>query len=193
MLKLTCMEIKILKNQTLSLKGKKETVLVNPTELQKKDVSRIWIYLSESEKNKEWNNGKVVIKGPGEYEIGGVEIVGVNDSDGNFVYKVEIDGINVGLLGKINGELSEKKQEKIEGLDVLMADITGVLEYKAIAEYAKKWGVNYLIPFGYSDDKMLVDFLDKADQEGLEPLDSLKVDPESLPDGLDVVVLKVEQ
>jgi len=186
------MEIKILKNQTLSLKGKKETVLVNPTETQRKDNSRIWIYLSESEKTEEWNNGKVVIKGPGEYEIGGVEVVGINGGDGNIVYKIEIDGIVIGILSKIKEDLSDKKRERISGIDVLMADIGGVLEYKNIEGYAKKWGANYLIPFGYNDDKMLVDFLDKADQEGLEPLDSLKVEVENLPDGLDVVVLKVE-
>lgn len=187
------MEIKILKNQTLSLKGKKEIVLVNPTEAQKKENSRIWIYLSEKEKNQEWNNDKVVIKGPGEYEIGGVEIVGVNGGSGNIVYKVEIDGIVVGLLGKIDEELSDKKQERISGVDVLMADISGTLEYKSIAGYAKKWGANYLIPFGYDDKKVLEEFLDKADQEGLEPLDSLKVEIENLPDGLEVLILKIEQ
>ena len=184
------MEIKILKAQTICLKGKKETVLVNPIEVQKKDNSRIWIYLSEAEKNQEWNNDKVVIKGPGEYEIGGVEVVGVNGGDGNIVYKVEIDGIVIGLLGKIKEELSDKKQERIAGVDVLMADIGGTFEYKAIAAYAKKWGANYLIPFGYNDKKVLEDFLDKADQEGLEAIESLKVDKDDLPDGLEVKVLK---
>ena len=187
------MEIKILKNQTLSLKGKKETVLVNSTEAQKKDNSRIWIYLSEAEKNYEWNNDKVIIKGPGEYEIGGVEVVGVNGGDGNIVYKVEIDGIVIGLLGKIKEELSDKKQERIAGVDVLMADIGGTLEYKAIAAYAKKWGANYLIPFGYEDKKALDKFLDQADQEGLESVESLKVEVENLPDGMEVMVLKIEE
>ncbi|HPD44895.1 MAG TPA: hypothetical protein PK131_01820, partial [Candidatus Woesebacteria bacterium] len=61
-------------------------------------------------------------------------------------------------------------------------------------ELAKKWGVNYLIPVGGKpDSKVLVTFLDEVDEEGLEPIESLKVDKDNLPDGLEIVLLKVEE
>jgi len=61
-----------------------------------------------------------------------------------------------------------------------------------IVSLAKKWGANYLIPVGYIEkDNNLVKFLDEVDAEGQEEIDFLKVEKENLPDGMEVVVLKI--
>jgi hypothetical protein len=190
------MEIKILENQTVFLKGKKESVLINPTEeilSNSKYQSRIIIFTSEKFDNSKLKSEGVIIRGPGEYEIGGVEINGYNAHNGNNMYLIGQDGLMVGVLGELEEPLSDKRIEKINGADILIAPvlIKEDVSAKLVLEWAKKWGVNYLIPTGWIEDENLLNkFLDVADQEGLEKTDQLKVDKDSLPDGLEIKVLK---
>jgi len=189
------MEIKMLGDYAAFFKGKKENILINPSKEMLSDLkfnSRIVLYTSDVFGNSGFLNGeRVLIKGPGEYEVGGVEINGFNGENGDTVYSVVVDGISVVILGKIAQELSPKRVEKIDSADVLLAPVT-IGEngsFKLIKEWSKKWGVNYLIPMFEKDDE-LKKFLDAADEEGLETIDSLKVEKDNLPDGLEVKLLK---
>jgi hypothetical protein len=69
-------------------------------------------------------NEKIVVAGAGEYEIGGVEIWG-SDVEGNkTIYDIKVDGVSVMVLGELIEPLSDKKIEKIQGIDVLLAPVT---------------------------------------------------------------------
>ena len=191
------MEIKILENQTIYLKGKKESVLINPNEKRRDDAkypSRIFLFTAEKYDGMGFTGDKILIRAPGEYEVGGVEINGYSAGGENTFFIVNIDGIKVVFLGDLNEALSDKRIEKVDSADVLLAPvlIKDSLSGKLVLDWAKKWGVNYLIPIGYGDeDKTNLDkFLDQADQEGLEASESLKVDKNDLPDGLELKVLK---
>lgn len=187
------MEIKFLGNNTIYIKGKKETVLVNPEGSNNKVNSRIIIYNQQKYEVLGTGNDRVSIIGPGEYEVGGVEVTGLAAGDNNTMYTVLIDGVMVGILGKLTEEINEKKADKVNGVDVLVADVsnkTGI-GAKALLKLAKTWGANYVIPVGYnSSNGDLATFLDESDNEGLEAMESLKVDKDSLPEGMEVVVLK---
>ena len=190
------MEIKLLNKSTIFLKGKKESVLVDPTEkeiIDNKNNSRIIVYTNgDFNQTDLLNNEKIVIRGGGEYEIGGVEIMGINGENGNTVYRIVIDTFVVNVLGKINQELSPKRIEKIDSADILIAPtkIGDSCSYKLVKEWSKKWGVNYLIPMT-DGEGYLKKFLDEADEEGLETTESLKLDKkEDLPDGLEIKLLK---
>ena len=190
------MEIKFLNNSTVFLKGKKESILINPTEteiVENKGFSRIIIYTKgDYNDSKILNNEKIIIRGGGEYEIGGVEITGVNGEDGNTVYRIVIDGFILVILGKINQELTPKRIERIDSTDILLAptNIGDKCSFKLVKEWAKKWGANYLIPV-IEDEESLKKFLDEADEEGLEKVDSLKLEKQDeLPDGLEIKLLK---
>ena len=189
------MEIRMLSDYAAFFKGKKENILINPSKEILGDLkfnSRIVLYTSDIFSNGNFLNGeRVLIKGPGEYEVGGVEINGFNGEDGNTVYSVVIEGISIVILGKIAQELSSKRIERIDSADVLLAPVTigGDGSFKLVKEWSKKWGVNYLIPMFEKDDE-LKKFLDAADEEGLETIDSLKVEKDDLPDGLEVKLLK---
>lgn len=190
------MEIKLLNDSTIYLKGKKESVLVDPTKtelVENKGNSRIIIYTS-GDFNEETlsNDEKIIIRGSGEYEIGGIEIMGVNGEDGNTVYRIVIDGFILVILGKINQELTQKRIERIDSTDIMLAPtrIGDKCSFKLTKEWAKKWGANYLIPVT-EDQDFLKKFLDEADEEGLEKVDSLKLEKqEELPDGLEIKLLK---
>ena len=189
------MEIKYLGEKVIFLKGKKEAVLVDPSKGligDSKFGARAIIYTHEEGERSDLLGDKVVINGPGEYEIGGIEINGVNGEDGNTVYKLVIDGFKVVVMGELKQELSEKRVEKIEEADILLTSpkINGGVNYKMLKDLSKKWGVNYLIPIT-SDVESLKTFSDEADIEGLEAVESLKLEKvDDLPDGLEVKLLK---
>jgi hypothetical protein len=190
------MEIRILGNQSAFLKGKKENVLINPTKellSSSKYQSRIVIYTSDKYDVLGLDTEPVVIRGPGEYEIGGVEINGYNGGNGDTMYVINHDGVIVGVLGELDEPLSDKRIEKVNAVDVLLAPamIGKEASAKLVLEWAKKWGANYLIPTGWIEDSQILEkFLDIADQEGIEQSELLKVDKDNLPDGLEVKVLK---
>lgn len=188
------MEIKLVGQKTVLIKGKKEAILVNPTaEIVTKNSARVLMYTSLNESGWKIEGDKVPVIGPGEYEVGGIEINGWADGSEGVVYTAVIDGITVGILGKIKENLSEKKIEKINRLDVLVTEVNNAesVGAKVIIELAKKWGANYLVPVGEEVGSMAMKkFLDEADSEGLEPVEALKVDKDDLPDGLEVAVLK---
>ena len=187
------MEIKFLDKYSALIKGKKESVLINPGSdlLEKDKSSRIVIFTDNSINISNFLGEKIVVAGAGEYEIGGVEIWGSDVEGNNTIYDIKVDGVSVMVLGKLQEVLSDKKIEKIEGIDVLIAPVTigDKISFKLVKDWAKKWGANYLIPVG--DEENLKKFLDDADEEGLESVDSLRVEKENLPDGLELKLLKI--
>jgi len=191
------MEIKVLDNQSVYLKGKKENILINPSKKERENVkypSRIFLFTAEKYDGMGFGGDKILIRAPGEYEVGGVEINGYSAGGENTFFVIHIDGIKVIFLGDLDDVLSDKRIEKIDSADVLLAPvlIKDSSSGKLVLDWAKKWGVNFLIPMGYDDENKtnLDKFLDQADQEGLEAVEFLKIDKNDLPDGLELKVLK---
>jgi L-ascorbate metabolism protein UlaG (beta-lactamase superfamily) len=193
------MEIRRIGKHALWIKGKKENIFVNPTEdnlkLKKYQPTRIIIVTGSEHDNFGLGNDEVILRGPGEYEVGGVEMLGVNGAE-DYFYVINIDGVKVGLMGDMKDVLSDKKIEKINALDVLVIPIKSndKVGTKIKMEWAKKWGANYVIPVGYEDsDEEFKTFLDDVDREDAEKAESLKVEKvEELPEGMEVVILKIQ-
>jgi L-ascorbate metabolism protein UlaG (beta-lactamase superfamily) len=188
------MEIKYLGKKTVFLKGKKESVVVNPDErMVTKDRPRI-VIKNETKIEVDGAEGdRVVVMGPGEYEIGGIEINGFSAGVGKTFYAVTIDGVTVGILGQLDEALNDKRIDKVSGVDVLVADIGegSKAGTKSVLNLAKKWGANYVIPVGYNPDNgQLKKFMDESDTEGQESIEVLKVDKDNLPEGTEVIILK---
>ena len=75
-----------------------------------------------------------IIRGPGEYEISGVLIIGIatfhdsvqgNTRGKNTVYLMEIDGISICHLGDLGHVLSSEQVEEIGDIDVLLLPVGG--------------------------------------------------------------------
>lgn len=190
------MEIRKIGDQTIFLKGKKENILINPSKellSTNKYQSRVIVFTDESFDELGLDNEKVIIRGPGEYEVGGVEVLGINGGGGEPVYVVNMDGITVCVVGDLKEALTDKKVDRVNAGDVLIASIkkNDKVDGKLLLEWAKKWGVNYLLPMGYDNEKEnLTKLLDITDQESLEPIESFKIEKDNLPDGMEVVLLK---
>jgi hypothetical protein len=186
----------LINNQTALIKGKKESLLVNPsTEIVKsnKSNSRVILITEKALDQFGLDGEKVIIRGAGEYEVGGLEVIGISGGEGQTIYVVNVDGVNIGIIGDLEAELNDKKIERVDEVDVLMVSL-GKVSNKIILQWAKKWGANYLVPMNYGGkEEVIKAFLDEADREDLEPIEVLKVDKDNLPEGMEIVVLKKQE
>lgn len=143
-----------------------------------------------------------VIKGPGEYEIGGLFIKGFpskseygGEERTNTIYLVNLEGMNICFLGALaKKDLDPKVSEELEDIDILITPIggEGVLSPTESYKMALKLEPSIIIPMHY-DDKSLKAFLKEAGEEKMNSLDKLTLKKKDL-EGKesDVVVLKVE-
>jgi L-ascorbate metabolism protein UlaG (beta-lactamase superfamily) len=154
------------------------------------------------------NSEHRLVKGPGEYEISGVLILGIGtyhdsvkgQSRGkNTIYLMEIDGVNVLHLGDLGHVLSDDQVEEIGNVDVLLLPVGGVSTINAAmaAEVMRKLEPRVVIPMHYKTPKSdrdlepVENFLKEMGQTQVEPRPKLNVSRTNLPLTTEVVVLTV--
>ena len=151
--------------------------------------------------------GARTITGPGEYEIGGAFITGVDTSSNkqegdseitpNTAYVIDYDSASVCHLGDMNGIPSQKQIEALGTVDVLLVPVGGGkgLNAAQAAEIISLIEPSIVIPMHYRIGKVKVklDPLSRFLKEmGLGKVDSepnLKVSKSSLPEETQVRVL----
>ena len=100
------------------------------------------------------------VTGPGEYEIGGVLIIGLTTfHDGeeggkrgkNTIYLMEVDEVSVCHLGDLGHVLTTGQVEEISNVDVLLLPVGGVSTINApmAAEVVRQLGPKAVIPMHY--------------------------------------------
>ena len=107
------------------------------------------------------NGGALVIKGPGEYEMKGVEIKGVlsfhDDKEGkergtNTIYVIEVEGIKICHLGDLGqAKLTAEQIEQIDGVDILMIPVGGTftIDGETAVEIINQIEPRLVIPMHY--------------------------------------------
>jgi len=153
----------------------------------------------------------LTIDGPGEFEIGGVFITGVQ-TDGssrkkkeaggrNTLYVFDYDGITVAHLGDLQQVPSQAEIEALGTVNVALVPVGGggSLNAAKAAEVISLFEPNIVIPMHYAtpDSKITLESLNKFVKEmGLskpEPQPSFKVTRSGLPDETRVVVLDYQK
>ena len=180
-------------DNSLCLSGKGEKILVNPGKEvmgDKKHASRVVLFTREELDFLGLNFGGVIIRGPGEYEVGGVEISGLDSDGGGVAYLIGLDEVMMMVVDGSGGFLGKSLMDDVKGVDVMVVMVREgeKVDDKALLAMAKKWGVNYLVPIGFESNDLEV-LLDAVDREDLQTVASLKVEKDSLPDGMEVVLL----
>lgn len=191
------MEIKMLNKHSWQIKAKKELILIDPEsedEKSKKGTYRMVLYTKKQLAGSRLEeDGVVKIAGPGEYEVGGIEVTGINGGEDGRIYTIVVEGVIVGVLGSLKGMPTEKKLQKINSLDVMVIDAgeENGLDAKQILELAKDWGANYLIPVGADKNNQTVkNIMDETDKEGMESVASVKIEKDNLPENMALVILE---
>jgi L-ascorbate metabolism protein UlaG (beta-lactamase superfamily) len=106
-------------------------------------------------------DGAYEIRGPGEYEIAGVSVIGIptyhdaekGRSQGrNTVYLIEIDDVTVCHLGDLGHRLDDSEAEAVSSPDVLLVPVGGhtALGGAAAAEVVRQLEPRYVVPMHYS-------------------------------------------
>jgi L-ascorbate metabolism protein UlaG (beta-lactamase superfamily) len=105
-----------------------------------------------------------LVKGPGEYEISGVLMLGITtyhdaikgQSKGkNTVYLMEVDGVAICHLGDIGHVLADNQVEELGKVDILMVPVGGVSTINAsmAAEIVRKLEPKAVLPMHYKTPK----------------------------------------
>ncbi len=148
-----------------------------------------------------------LVTGPGEYEIGGVLIMGVAtfhdnkkgaDRGKNTAYVIEVGGISVCHLGDLGHILTAEQVEELDNVDVLLLPVGGVstIDAARAVEVVRQIEPQIVIPMHYKTEALKRDlapvgkFLKEIGVEGVEPLPKLSLNKTSLPITTQVTLLK---
>ena len=147
------------------------------------------------------------IRGPGEYEVAGVSVIGVptfHDAQKgaqhgrNTVYLIEIDDVRICHLGDLGHALDDAEAEAISSPDVLLVPVGGHTAINAAqaAEIVRQLEPRYVVPMHYAIPglKLELDPLDRFLKEmavtASEPQPKLSVSASSGEYETKVVVLE---
>ncbi len=157
------MEITKISQDGFKIKGKKITITSVPL-----GKSMILSGLDREE---------FVVPGPGEYEIGGVDIFGEKE-----IYSVVIDDISVCFFGDYGKKLSEAELDKIGTIDILL--VSAVVDGETIA----KLEARVVIPCGKEED--IAKFVKELGAEGAVSQPKYVISKDKLPETTMVIILK---
>jgi L-ascorbate metabolism protein UlaG (beta-lactamase superfamily) len=147
-----------------------------------------------------------VVSRPGEYEIGGVLVIGIatfHDDEGgkkrgkNTAFLMEIDEISVCHLGDLGHVLTGEQVEEIDNVDVLLLPVGGVTTINAskAAEVVRQLEPKVVIPMHYKTPALKMElepvdrFLKEIGAKQLDPLPKLSLTKSSLPASTQVFLL----
>ncbi|MDD4860286.1 MAG: MBL fold metallo-hydrolase [Dehalococcoidales bacterium] len=147
-----------------------------------------------------------VLKGPGEYEIAGVLIIGVathHDADKgsqrgkNTVYVMDVDGVSVCHLGDLGHVLTSSQVEEIGNVDVLLLPVGGVstIVPKQASEVIRQLEPKAVIPMHYKTPAIqrelepVEHFLKEMGQEHIETKPKINISRSNLPLSTQVFLL----
>ena len=150
-----------------------------------------------------------VITGPGEFEIGGVFITGIQtnghtksstDEPRNTLYVFDYDGVNVAHLGDLRRVPTQTEIEALGTVHVALVPVGGGggLSPAKAAEVISLLEPSYVIPMHYETPAGILQlgpldkFLKEMGLNQIDPLPSLKISSGSMPEETRVVVLGYE-
>jgi len=214
-------DITFLGHSSFKIRGKKLVILVDPLSQElvgakrKKEEADI-VLLTQKENpyhsDLSWVGGKdgkepFVISGPGEYEIFGCQILGIDleakenpesKAGKTVIYQMKLDDFLLLHLGSLGKKLSQQEVEELTSVEILMIPVGGVwvLEPKEAIEVIAQLEPKIVIPMHYLEEKVelplkgIDKFLTQIGAEGKMPLDKLSLTREKLPEETEIVILK---
>lgn len=155
------MEIKLVKPSTLVLKGKSANLA-----LQIGEAGQAKFTVEEVE-----------IKGPGEYEVRGVQLHSFS-CDGVTNYRIKVDGVTIAI---ILGSVDQKQEETLSDIDVLL-----IQGDKKFAELVLRLEPKMIVIYNTPEPGEFIRDIGKVD---IAPTTKVVIKKESLPQELEAVWL----
>lgn len=198
------------------IKGKQTSIIIDPfspeftgLKLPKDMSADIAIKTHEHEDHSNLSavtGDPVLVTGPGEYEIKGVAVTGVqtpHDAKGgeergnNTVYTILIEGLNIVHLGDLGDKLTQEQVEGIGLCDILLIPVGGVYTIgpEQATQIISQLEPSIIIPMHYKLPGLKFDlseldvFVKEMGVENVEPQTKLTITKDKLPAEPQVVVL----
>jgi len=178
MLNCLAMDITYLGHSSFKLRGKTACVITDPFDpkfvglkYSSADADIVTISHNHSDHNQSQlvKGVRMVVNGPGEYEISGVSIIGIpsfhdakkgEERGNNTIYVFEIDGLRIAHLGDLGEVLFDEQISQLGNIDVLMIPVGG--EYtigpKEAVKMVGEVGPYFVIPMHYKVDGLSPEF-----------------------------------
>ena len=210
------MEITWYGQAAFKLKGKSATLFTDPYEATftgltplKVEADIVTVSHSHADHNAfaVIETSPFIINGPGEYDLKGVNVVGVStfhdEKEGklrgkNTIYNINIDDVQVTHLGDIGHPLTNQQLEELGAVDVLLIPVGGVytIEADSAAKIVAQIEPKIVIPMHYKIEGLkfplesVSKFLKEMGKEESQAQNKLVVTSEKLPEELLVVLLE---
>lgn len=146
-----------------------------------------------------------VVRGPGEYEIKGVSVIGVasfhdategQERGRNTMYRIEIDGVKIGHLGDIGHALSSAQVDALDGIDILFVPVGGVytVDAEKAVQIVSDIEPKIVIPMHYAHSNPelapVAAFLTAMNKGDSAAVPKLTISRDKLPADVQIVVLE---
>ncbi len=151
-----------------------------------------------------------IIEGPGEYEVKGINILGIQthhdakegkERGNNTTYLIEMESIKICHLGDLGQEkLTNEQLELLDGVDILMIPVGGIytLDGEGAADIINQIEPKIVIPMHYKIKELTIkidgveEFLKEMGVAKKEAVDKLTIKKKELPEeDTEVVVMKI--
>lgn len=142
------MDVMLLGKNSLRIKGKKASFIIDPASDLGKTETDFSIKLNNSSEysTAKLDGSRVDFSGPGEYEVGGIKISLIKANDER-VGLFDVDGLTI-LTG--SGAALEKVGEKVETADAVIVNATGEFDYSQLPTFEPK----VLVVYGNNRDEV---------------------------------------
>lgn len=135
------MEIAIVTPNCIKVKGKRASLVIDPSSSLKAKIPADGVVLFN---NKDIDatkieGSRIVIKGPGEYEISGIKVTGLQSGE-DLVYTITVDGVQI-VLAK--SQTVEKIKEKVSGSHISLLLVTDTIDQSLLATLEPRIAVLY--------------------------------------------------
>jgi L-ascorbate metabolism protein UlaG (beta-lactamase superfamily) len=211
------MEITYLGHSCFKLRGKQATIITDPYGPEAgynlgKAASGNIVTVSHTHTDHSFVGGVSgeprVISRPGEYEVGGVLIIGLptyHDNEKgakrgkNTVYAMEIDELSICHLGDLGHPMPDAQLEEIGRVDILMVPVGGVytMGAQSAAALVRQMDPRIVLPMhyrtpvsGYQDLDTVQTFLHEMGIHECAPQPKLNVNKNNLPILMQVTLLE---
>lgn len=173
------MEVALFPNNTLRIKGKRASLVVDPKKGgQKQSADAILLLQNKDFDPSRVSDYRVIVADPGEYEVGGIKMTGVTGDNGTLpagrqvFYNLNVDNLdmilaNTSSLSKFKELITEPKVAILNADSEIDLETITAIEPKVVVLYGQysHSAVKALGKVGVSASKKFVQTSDKLPQE----------------------------
>jgi len=215
------MDIQSLGHSSYRIRGKSATIVTDPFDGSMtgfpfpKHVSATVVTVSHAHEDHnataQIEDHPFIISGAGEYEIGGVSVIGIpsyhdtakgSKRGKNIIYRIEVDGVAIVHMGDVGTMLTTEEIDILDGVDILLVPVGGdvTIPLSDVRNLISEIEPSVVIPMHYRSAKHnpkifgnlapLSEFLKLMGKDGILPVPKLTISKDKLPEEMQVIVLE---